>query len=445
MQDKNWVIVLLLFIILATVFPVNASGANAAKTPIQHIVILFEENHTFDNFFGTYPNANGLNGNLSLPVSPSSSETVSPFHLSSTSTPDLDHSHSTALEAYDNGRMDGFVYAENSNLTMGYYNGSDIPYLWDYASRFVLMDNYFSSVTGPSLPNHLYLIAGQSEGIVDDISDYCFNSTLIMDELNSKGLSWKYYSGNDTTTANLWNPLSACASLQNNKSIAKGLVDTSHFIPDVGNSNLANVSWVIPTGDESQHPPNDIVTGERYIVSVINAIMNSKYWDSTAIFLTWDDYGGWYDHVAPPQVDAYGYGFRVPCLIISPYAKEGFIDHTQSDHTSILKFIETIYSLPPLSQRDANASNMFEAFNFTQQPIEPLVLPGKYIPDHYPLVLENNGTSTKLEFITLFQASLILALFSAILIVILVILRKRKTKSSFMKEMGRISQMKCQF
>ena len=187
----------IIFLVLAVTPCLQVQSVKAEpQPPIQHIVVVFEENHTFDNFFGTYPGVNGFDNESGLPISPGSSETVAPFHLLSTSTVDLGHSHSTARKAYDNGNMDGFVFAERSNLTMGYYNGSDIPYLWDYASKFVLMDNYFSSTMGPSLPNHLYLVAGQSDGIVDDIQNYCFTSPLIMDELDSKGVSWKYYAGN---------------------------------------------------------------------------------------------------------------------------------------------------------------------------------------------------------------------------------------------------------
>src|SRR5207249_9694384 len=123
-------------------------------------------------------------------------------------------------------------------------------------------------------------------------------------------------------------------------------------------------------------------------VSIVNSIMKSDYWNSTAIFLVWDDWGGWYDHVPPPQVDKFGYGFRVPLLVISPYAKLGFIDHTLNDHTSILKFIETVFDLSPLTQRDASANNLTEAFDFSQSAREPLILPGKYVPNHYPLEIQ---------------------------------------------------------
>lgn len=410
-------VLLMVALITFSSAPAHAVGI---KTPIDHIVTIFLENHTFDNLFGTYPGVNGLGENVSLQVSPNSSETAEPFHLSSTSTPDLNHSPATAVEAYDGGKMDGFVYAENSSLTMGYYDNRDIPYFWDYASRFVLCDNYFSSVIGPSLPNHLYLVAGQSEGMIDNLNQYCFSAPLIMDELESRGISWRYYVASDTTTAEVWNPLPSCASFQNNASRLKNVVSVDQFLSDLNSGNLANVVWIIPSGENSEHPPNDIVTGEQYVVSLINSIMQSKYWESTTIFLTWDDYGGWYDHVAPPQVDSYGYGFRVPCLVISPYAKEGFIDNTQYDHTSILKFIETVFSLPPLAQRDAAANDMFGAFYFSQQPREPLVLPGKYVPNQYPLTLANPGNPST----TNYQNGLvILAIIIALIVSAFVALR----------------------
>jgi phospholipase C len=169
----------------------------------------------------------------------------------------------------------------------------------------------------------------------------------------------------------------------------KNTATNDQFLSDVANGTLASVVWVTAEDFQSEHPPADIAVGEHYITNLINGIMESKYWDSTAIFLTWDDYGGWYDHVPPPQLDSFGFGFRVPCLIVSPYAKEGFVDHTFSEHSSILKFIETVYTLPSLTDRDAAASSLLEAFDFSKQPRSLLVLPGPYVPDSYPLVLKN--------------------------------------------------------
>jgi phospholipase C len=373
---------------------VQASGAGNS-TPIQHIVILVQENHAFDNYFGTYPGANGLNATVALPVEKGSNVTVSPFHLSSLGGFSLDASKGAAREAYDNGTMDGFVSAEHTNDTMGYYDSRDIPYYWDYASQFVLVDNFFTSVMGPSLPNHLYLIAGQSGNLTGNARNIKLSFPVIMDELDSGGITWKYYSGSarDFARFNQTNPLPAFTSFQTNTSRLQNLAPNSAFTSDIRNGTLPNVTWVMPMASQDEEPPHDVTAGEHYVVSTINTIMQSKYWNSTAIFVTWDDWGGWYDHIAPPQLDYFGLGFRVPCLVISPYAKQGFVDHTQTDFTSILKFIETDYSLPPLTSRDAAASSMQEAFDFSQAPRTPLVLPGPYVADHYPLTAASNETA----------------------------------------------------
>jgi phospholipase C len=412
MQLSSLAATALLFIILILLVPaagVSAQNATSAlasdqgsgagnSTPIQHIVILFQENHAFDNYFGTYPGANGLNATIALPIENGSNATVSPFHLSSLQEPSLDNSQGAARVAYDNGSMDGFVSAEHTNGTMGYYDSRDIPYYWDYASQFVLMDNFFTSMMGPSLPNHLYLIAGQSGNVTGDSQNIKLNFPVIMDELDSRGITWKYYSGFaphlNFTVFNSMNPLSAFASFQNNSSRLQNLAPNKAFQYDVRNGTLPNVTWVMPLGSQDEEGGSSSVTaGEHYVVSTINTIMQSKYWNSTAIFVTWDDWGGWYDHVAPPQVDSFGLGFRVPCLVISPYAKQGYVDHTQADFTSILKFIETDYSLPPLTSRDAAASSMQEAFDFSQAPRTPFILPGPYVANQYPLTVASNGTA----------------------------------------------------
>jgi phospholipase C len=396
-------------------FQINLVGSQ--RSPIEHIIILYQENRTFDQYFGTYPGANGLPLNIALPKTQGSKETVSPFHLTNTSTRDLDHSSHVAKIDYNNGKMDGFVYGEHSNLTMGYYDYRELPYYWDYASKFVLMDNFFSSEMGPSLPNHLYLIAGQSGGFTDNPgrcqsreicseksnnpyalpTNLTFGFKNIMDELDSRGISWRYYTGDKENykEAGYWNPLPAFASFKSNPSRLNNVAPNDQFLPDLTKGSLAQVVWVIPPEDESDHPTADVKTGQHYLASLINAIMQSEYWSSTAVFVTWDDFGGWYDHVAPPQVDAYGLGFRVPCLIISPYARAGFVDHTQSEFSSILKFIETVHGLPALTQRDEMASNMFEAFDFSQPPSPPLILPGPYIPDHYPLTWSESATQAR--------------------------------------------------
>jgi phospholipase C len=350
-----------------------------AQFPIKHIVVFMEENHTFDNYFGTFPGANGIQGAVAQPSGTPGQAPVEPFVIT---TPvilhDMSHAWDTAHAAYDGGKMDGFVTAEGWTETMGHFAPGLLGGYWNLASQYVLLDNFFSSVMGPSLPNHLYLIAAQSGGLTGDSSygnigftsptvyDNTFHFRSIVDELDAADVSWRYYAGGSAGLNN-WNPLPAFESFQSDPARMSNLAETTQFLHDLNSHSLPRVSWVMPeTDSSSEHPPYDITVGESDVVSKVEAVMASEYWPTTAIFVTWDDYGGWYDHVAPPQVDAYGYGFRVPCLVISPYARRGLVDHTQADFTSILRFIETIHSLPPLTARDAAAADLLEAFDFPQ-------------------------------------------------------------------------------
>jgi phospholipase C len=394
MKSKIVIAAVLLIIVVGTIVFLKLSSVEAI--PIDYIVVIFQENRTFDNYFGTYPGANGIVGkNIALPVyADGSGGTVGPFHLpytnfSAAPVRDLNHATDAARADYDNGKMDGFVYTEKSNLTMGYYDNSDIPYYWEYAKQYVLMDNFFSSFMGPSLQNHLYLAAAQIGSAVKNNAALYTNLTFptIEDELDNKGISWNWYSYNSTLCKKpeLWNPLPCFPSFTDNASRMNNLVPSDQFLTDVLDGNMAHVSFVMPWGSNSEHPPQDSVTGQNYVVSLVNVIMNSTYWDRTAIFVTWDDYGGFYDNAPPSQVDANGLGFRVPCLVISPYAKQGFIDHTQNEFCSILKFIETRWGLTPLTQRDKDADNMLEAFDFTQKPRNPMIIPNPTVQDPAPI------------------------------------------------------------
>ncbi len=374
------------------------------ELPIKHIIIIVEENHTFDNYFGTYGGADGLNGSYAVPSVFGGPNITSPYHLrSGTLSQDICHTAFCARAAYDSGKMDGFVIAARTNQTMGYFDYHQIPYYWDYASQYVLLDHFFSPVMGQSLVNHLYLVAGQSGGMMGNVYNGMFSESTplvhgntfffksMADELQTNRITWRYYAG-EHQVLNNWNPMPAFETVKLNPDMQANLAETSNLFADLGTS-LASVSWVMPqTGETSEHPPYSVTVGEQSVVSLINSVMKSRYWNSTAIFLTWDDWGGWYDHVRPPQVDAYGYGFRVPCLIISPYARHGYVDHTVADFASTLKFIETVFSLPPLTSRDGSAGNLMDAFDFSHPPDKPLILPGPFIPDHYPLTF-TNGTA----------------------------------------------------
>jgi phospholipase C len=378
------------------------ASPTANSLPIKHVIVLVQENHTFDNYFGTYPGANGITNYSALPSTPGGPPVNKPFLLPDTPlTKNLNNSWASAHQAYANGTMDGFVEAQGSNVTMGYYDYHSIPYYWDYASQFVLMDNFFTSVMAASLPNHLYIIAGQSGGLTSDerYGSLNFNSSTIkngefefptiINELEASNVSWKYYAGYHDEFTN-WNGLPDFPSISGNQTLFSNVVETTQFVTDLQSGNLPSVSWVMPEGDEvSEEPPANVTSGESAVVNEINAVMSSQYWNSTAIFLTWDDWGGWYDHVPPPQVDGYGYGFRVPCIVISPYARHGFIDNTQGDFTSILKFIETVFGLSPMTSRDAQADNLMEAFDFSHVSNPALVLPGPFVANHYPLTYPN--------------------------------------------------------
>ena len=355
----------LLLLVPASQSPAEAAGDVSAAIPIQHVVVIVQENHTFDNYFGTFPGANGIQNDP---------PTVHPFHLNGTVV-DLCHSTACAHAAYDNGKMDGFLRAEGSNETFGYYDKSDIPYYWSLAQNYTLFDDYFTSAMGPSLPNHLYLVAAQDGGVADSVSQQSskLNIGCIASELEAANDSWSYYSpyvvGNE-------NALGLVSSIAQNSTMLANMKQTEQFLVDLQNGKLPNVSYVTANDGQNEHPPYPVTDGEKWVKSIVDAIQASPYWGSTAVLLTWDDSGGWYDHVVPPQIDKHGDGFRVPLLMVSPFAKQGYIDHTLADHTSIMKFIERVFNLPSVTQRDAAASDLLESLNsgYTAQYTEDSIL-----------------------------------------------------------------------
>jgi len=374
------------------------SNTTAENLPIKHLFIIVQENHTFDNYFGYYPGVNGLTDAMPQ-LNPNDSKLVAPFELNTSTIANsgpnlLCHAASCGQADYDRGKMDGFLTksGENMELTMGYFNPDLIPYYWDYASQYVLMDNFYSPFMGPSLPNHMYLLSGASGGVTNDNTSSRVNIPVIVNELDGANVTWAYYAGFYGTT-NGWNPLPADEAYLKTHPNLQGLKDPADFHTDIAKPGFPSVAWIMPETDQiSEHPPYNVTAGQLSVVSEINDIMKSQYWSSSAIVVTWDDYGGWYDNASPPQVDQYGFGFRVPALIISPFARHGFVDSTLSEFASTLKLIETLFNVPSLTARDANASDLLEAFNFNQSPRAPLVLPGPFIANHYPLEYPN-GTN----------------------------------------------------
>ena len=264
------------------------------------------------------------------------------------------------------------------NNTLSYYDWHEIPNYWEYARRFTLCDAFFSSLAGPSEPNHLYTVAAQSGGLVNNPplnlagQDGVYTFPTMAELLEKSGVSWKYYDEKPNPHKHsLWNPMPGFRSFQKNPALMSHLVGLDEFYQDAKSGRLPQVCWIVPTPADSEHPPADSARGMRHVTDLINAIMQSSAWKDTAIIVTWDDYGGFYDHVAPPQVDQYGYGPRVPALVISPYARRGYICHTPFDFTSPLKLIEEGFGLSPLTARDASARDMLDCFDFHQKPLAP--------------------------------------------------------------------------
>jgi phospholipase C len=489
-------------------------SSSATSIPIKHLIFIIQENHSFDNYFGTYPGANGLNNappccpttlttpppfslssypfnasmitpfhlNVNSPVMlvgdelppgqmyPNSSDSIQaadssddqlPFLLSNESTINLSHAWYVAHTDWNNGKMNGFIVGENNPQTMGYYNAEDIPYYWDYAKNFVLDDNFFSSLMGPSLPNHLYIASGSSGdgsipnpsnqswikhgGIADNPpskgpdlqingSDFTANWASMAQELSEYGISWKWYTGAANVTApSFWDVLPLFSYFRQNPSLMnENEVGTQNFINSLQNGTLPSVSWIIPGSKwkppifpftanppikncvTDEHPPARSDCGMDYVSYLVNAVMKSSYWDSTAIIITWDDYGGFYDHVPPPQVDYFGEGFRVPTLIISPWAKHGFIDHTPYEFGSLLSLVETIFGVPSLGARDSfgiGKNNMMNSFDFSQNPQPPLIEPADFLgPTKISPMSNHYVTSTDYYYYVLGAAIVIVAL-----------------------------------
>jgi phospholipase C len=396
--------------------PAQAAGP-AGMQKIQHIIWIIQENRTFDNYFGTYSGADGFLPDTCSPVLPGSKRCIKPFHLHLPMPAcDLNHGWDAAHAAFDHGAMDGFVWAEGTPYTMAYLDGRDIPNYWDYARHFTLADRFFSSLNGPSLPNHVYTVAATSGGLTENVCAQNnvlerlkevmddpdgFSFAAIINRISSQGISWKYYveqTGQAPFKSDgchikdpkpkqfgLWNPLPGFKSIRDNPRLMSRLVSQSQYFQDLEQGTLPQISWLIPDFQDSEHPPEPVPQGMWYVTRLINALMKSKYWANSVVFLTWDDYGGFFDHVPPPEVDAFGYGPRVPLLVISPYAKPGYVTSELGGFSSILKFMEERFKLQHLTKRDDYASDMSDAFDFNQNPNPPLIIPvpANLPPSHY--------------------------------------------------------------
>jgi phospholipase C len=313
---------------------------------------------------------------------------VKPFHLENTKTVAPYHGSKAYLISYNNGLMNGFLQAQvlngqDGSQVIGYYNNTELPYYWELASEFVLADNFFAPTMNTGLINDQYLYTGTSENYVETSSIphyFNFNRT-IFDNLEDTGLSWRIYvndyvAGKNYTDENVKdrfvNYLTSMPRFVENKSFSSNVVDLVEYYRDLRDDEFPAVAYIMaPSFEESS--PRDVSEGQGFATSLILALMKSKHWNDSIFIITYRESGGWYDHVKPPIINGQMHGFRVPTLIISPFAKEGYVDRTLYDAASILKLIEDNYSLPSLNKNDANANNMSNAFDFTKPPRKPLL------------------------------------------------------------------------
>ncbi len=419
----------------ATPSPNAPVSLDPDEWPIEHVIFLIKENRTFDHYFGTYPGADGASTGFTMERD-SSGKWVDGPEIALEEAPyiqphDITHGFASGLYSINGGKMNGFnIIGKGADLS-GYVQHSrrTIPNYWKLADRFVLADRFFTSMYGPTFPEHLYTVAAQSNGVVhnktnadtegsycddpleltkrfpfedlsgDDLSRImkledeitseipaqlsriarywedtrtCFNIPVLPDRLERKGISWKYYGRPDQ-----WmNGLQAIEHVWKGPMREK-IQDPDQILVDLENDDLPAVSWLIPPeGSSNEHPGagTNVCVGENWTMERLNAIFGSDAWPTTIVVIVWDDFGGFYDHVPPPHLDTMGLGPRTPALIISPYSKAGenrsggSIDSTVYEFSSVLAFIERWRQIRPLTERDANADPLSGAVDFTQDP-----------------------------------------------------------------------------
>lgn len=384
---------------------------------IRHVIYLIKENRTFDNYFGKFPGAEGAttardSSGRVVPLQPAEDHNFGC---------DIDHSWASAHDAYDCGAMDRFdrlrvhdvhgrcVASPNrpyTNHSLTQFGEADIPRYWAYARHFTLGDHMFSSLMGPSYPNHLFTVAAQSGGESEgsgaienppgthawgcdqpgqrvatfpfgpplcpapnrgENHSTCWSFRTLPEEIEAHGLDWRYYAPNPGSSGYVWSILNAFHQVRDDPARWAKVVPYTRFLEDLARQQLPAVSWVVLPASLSEHSPNSVCAGEGYTVALVNALMNSSSWCTSALFITWDDFGGFYDHVPPPHrvdaADSLGPGFRVPLLVISPWARSGFIDSTPYEFSSLLKFAEVTFGLRNLTRRDETASDLLNAFD----------------------------------------------------------------------------------
>ena len=419
------------YLALTTGLILASAGCNATKSTtvnqqilspvaslkIKHIVVIVQENRSFDNIFYGFPGAN------TATVAQLSTGATTPLvPLPFASGYDLGHELIDFQTDFNNGQMNGFdkdggakdlCFAQMDGKTcpttippnpeFSYVQHSDTAPYFAMASNYVLADNFYTSQIDSSYDAHLFLVAAKSHIVnlpIDPATGQvpnvwgcdsppgsmvptllahrvigpgifpCYGDATLGSELDAKGVDWRFYA--PTIGGNLgdiWSSYDSYSNIRYGKDWTTKVVSPeTQVLSDVRSGYLAPVTWVVPTMENSDHPGSGSSSGPSWVASIVNAIGQSPFWDSTAIVIYWDDWGGFYDHVPPPQLDIYGLGIRVPMMVISPYAKHGYVSHVQYESTSVAKFIETIFDLPTLGAADARANDLNDCFDFLQQP-----------------------------------------------------------------------------
>jgi phospholipase C len=401
------------------------SFAYCQVTPIRHVVFIIKENRSFDHMFGTMPGVNGaMQGRLSSGV-------TIPLSHAPDKSGNYAHSWGQVVRAINHGKMDLFDTTFGCGgpgyLCYSQYREQDIPNYFAYARNYLIADNFFSSMAGPSFPNHQYTIAAQSNGMVSNprrkgqplslkwgcdspegsfVISYdpntkrsshmspCQDYATLADLLDAAGISWKYYAPEEGTPGYQWSAFDAVNHIRNGAEWQSNVVPFAQFIDDAANPAtcmLPAMSWLIPDTHDSEHPTAPISQGQNWTTKQINAVMQGPCWSSTAIFVTWDDNGGYYDHVPPPTVDGFGSGIRVPLLIVSPFVTSGTVYSKFGTFDSVLAFVEANWRLGTLMQRDRTANNLMDAFSLHGDlGVAPaLVLPLMKTPEMSPQQLNS--------------------------------------------------------
>lgn len=369
------IVVLLSLLLLQTASGVQATSTSSgtAQTPVKHVIMIMLENHSFDNVFGLYPTMNRTNpgpllSSLQAPddvlgVPPSTARTLSQVPNGTYWT--VNPNEGVYAADWANGKMDGFS-SNSGTQAMSYFSSAQFAVEWDWAVEYATADRYFASCLCMTNPNRLYSLAGYGAGLTGDSGPppYVPVNQSIFAELNHYGVSWGYYirgSSSDNFPLNYFDGMGAYSSQ---------IQPWTSFYGALQQGTLPAVSWVMPvgggstTGEFDQHPEGNVTTGEGWLLGVVDRVMLSPYWNSTAIFIAYDEGGGYYDHVPPPMVGGVQLGFRVPLLVISPYTKENYVSHTVMNHASQLAFIDYNWGLPALNGFVSDSGIPLDMFNF---------------------------------------------------------------------------------